>query len=272
MPNATAARLATAEAGPGKDEFLLTLTACIDVSAGALRMVRSDPKIRLADYEGALRYWLRYPDKRIDKILFIENSGYSLDSLKEIANRENPFKKTVEFIALDCNWYPPDGNYGYAELRALDLGLQQSRLRRLTTHMIKVTGRFRFPTLSKLLDRLPAGFDVAIDSRIWQTLRKKYEHPFCPTQIFLFSHKFYEQHFQRSYEVLARDGRLLIEWMFYDMLLPMRGKTGVVLRFPCNVDPVGVPAHRVRSYTHPLQKTKYAIRGVARQVFPDWWI
>jgi hypothetical protein len=255
------------------DKFLLTMTACIDPSTGGnLSSLRSDPNVRLADYEGALRYWLHYADDRLKKVLFIENSGYSLRSLENIAEKENPLKKTVEFISLDCNWYPPDGHYGYAEMRALDLGLQQSKLRNQTTHMIKATGRFQFPSLSKLLDRLPSNFDVAADARVRKILRSKDERPFITAQIILFSHLFYERYLQRGYEELGKNGVKYIEWLFYNKLAPLKGKPGVLLRFPCNVDPVGFPAHRIRSYTHPLQRTVYGFRGVARRLFPAWWI
>jgi hypothetical protein len=188
------------------NDFLLTMTACIDPSKGDCTLVRSDPAIRLGDYESALRYWLGYTDARIGKILFIENSGYPLDSLKEIADRENPMRKEVEFVSLDCNSYPVGGHYGYAELVMLDLGLQQSRLRSLTTHMIKTSGRFWFPTLSRLLDRLPANFDVAADARDRKLLRRNNERPFITTQIILFSHRFYGQNLQRAYEEIDRDG------------------------------------------------------------------
>jgi hypothetical protein len=254
------------------DQFLLTMTACIDPRNGSCPLVRSDPQIRLADYEGALRYWLRYPDERTGQILFIENSGYPLETLKDIADRENPLQKKVEFIGLDCNWYPTDGNYGHAEMRMLDLGLERSKLQKVTTHMIKVSGRFRFPNLSKLLDRLPPGFDVAVDSRVWRTIGKRYEHPFVPTQIVLFSHCFYTQTLRQGYQELGKNGILLMEWLFYERLIPLIGNAGIVLRFPCNVDPVGFPAHRARSFTHPKQKAVYALRGVARQLAPGWWI
>jgi len=254
------------------NRFLLTMTACVDPSKGDLTLSRADPIVRLTDYENSLRYWLKYADARIDKILFIENSGYSLDSLKNIADHENPNGKEVEFVGLDCNWYPPGGHYGYAELRMLDLGLEQSRLRRLTTHMIKTSGRLHFPTLSRLLDRLPPNFEVAADARVRTLLRTKHERPFITTQIILFSHKFYAQRLQKAYEELSQRGIVFIEHLLYDKLIALQGKPEIILRFPCNVDPVGFPAHRTRSYDHPLQKSVYAVRSIVRRVFPSCWI
>jgi hypothetical protein len=46
----------------------------------------------------------------------------------------------------------------------------------------------------------------------------------------------------------------------------------VLLRFPCNVDPIGQPAHRLRSYTDPRQLAVNAARSILRRVAPGWWI
>jgi hypothetical protein len=255
------------------NRYLLTMTACVDPSQGQYRLKRSDPSIRLQDYKTALRYWLNLPDKRVQDILFIENSNYPLDSLKEIAEQENPLKKHVEFISLDCNWYPQGGHYGYAELRMLDLGLQQSKLRNSTTHMIKVSGRFKFPALSKLLDRLPDEFDAVADTRAWQTLRRRHVRPNVTTQIILFSHDLYKTHLQECYHELVPGGPIAhMEGIYYVKLAELAKTYKVIFRFPCNVSPVGFPAHREKSYTHPKQIMTDGIRAVARRVLPNWWI
>ena len=253
------------------NRFLLTMTACVDPSKGDLTLSRSDPILRLTDYENSLRYWLKYADARIDKILFIENSGYSLDSLKILHTTKTPKARKWSSLVLDCNWYPPGGHYGYAELRMLDLGLEQSRLRHLTTHMIKTSGRLRFPTLSRLLDRLPPNFQVAADARVRKLLRTKHERPFITTQITA-PRKSHARRLQKAYEELSQRDIVFIEQLLYDKLIALRGTPEIILRFPCNVDPVGFPAHRTRSYDHPLQKSVYAIRSVVRRVFPSCWI
>jgi hypothetical protein len=88
-------------------------------------------------------------------------------------------------------------------MRMLDLGLQQSRLRRETTHMIKATGRLIFPSLSRLLDHIPDGFDFVADARAWLTPWKKNRVPFVGTQLILFSHHFYAAHLQTQYDEMA---------------------------------------------------------------------
>jgi hypothetical protein len=254
------------------NRHLLVMTACIDPSKGEYRLNRADPMVRLEDYRTALRFWLQFPDERIRNILFIENSSYPLDSLKTTAERENPLEKNLEFISLDCNWYPPGGHYGYAELRMLDLGLQRSRLRDATTHMIKVSGRFTFPNLTRLLDRLPAEFDAVADARAWRTLRKRHEHPQVTTQIILFAHDFYNLHLQNCYRELESGDLSHMEAIYYRKLAELSAASKIVLRFPCNVSPVGFPAHRDRPYGHPSQVLANGFRAVTRRILPNWWI
>lgn len=254
------------------NRYLLVMTACIDPSAGHYPLQRNQPSVRLEDYKSALRYWLKHPDQRLQKILFIENSNYPLNELEQIARDENPLKKDVEFISLDCNWYPPGGHYGYAELRMLDLGLTQSRLRDQTTHMIKISGRFTFPALKKLLDRLPDDFDAAADTRAWRSLTKRHTHPNVTTQIILFKHDFYRTYLQESYKDLETGSETHMEGIYYKKLDALKQSHRILFRFPLNVDPVGHPAHRAKGYQHPSQIIKSGIRAVARRVLPGWWL
>jgi hypothetical protein len=254
------------------DRYLLVMTACVDPSQGEYRLHRADPAVRLEDYKAALRFWLKFADKRIRNILFIENSNYPLDALKSIAEKENALRKNVEFISLNCNWYPPGGHYGYAELRMLDLGLRQSQLRTSTTHMIKISGRFKFPRLSRLLDRLPDDFAAVADARAWATPRKRLERPYVTTQIILFANDFYRNHVQDCYRDLELGKESHMEAIYYRKLIELSASNRIVFRFPCNVSPVGFPAHRDRSYTHPKQLVINGFRAIARRVAPDWWI
>jgi hypothetical protein len=254
------------------DRYLLVMTACIDPRQGEYRLSRADPAVRHEDYKTALRFWLKCPDSRIRNILFIENSNYPLDHLKSIAGEDNSLDKNVEFVSLNCNWYPPGGHYGYAELRMLDLGLQQSRLRRSTTHMIKVSGRFQFPNLTRLLNKLPAKFDAVADARAWLTWRKRLERPYVTTQIILFAHDFYDSHLQACYTELESGKESHMEIIYYRKLAELAATNKIIFRFPCNVAPVGFPAHRDRSYAHPSQVMINGVRAVVRQILPNWWI
>jgi hypothetical protein len=251
------------------NSYLLVLTACVDPSAGSSRLERADPEVRLRDYQQSLRFWLRYRDERLARILFIENSGYPLDGLQKIASEENPLGKRVEFVSLNCNSYPAKNSYGYAELVMLDLGLRQSALREETTHMVKATGRLTFPGLGRLLDRIPDGIAFGVDARTWSTPWKRRAVPFVGSQLLIFRHDFYQTHIQRSYEEMARTTHW-IESFLYAKLKPL-AKEGL-MRFPVSADPVGQPAHRYESYSSAKQKTVNWIRAITRVIFPHWWL
>src|SRR5258708_40223489 len=102
---------------------VLLLTATID--PGRTYMVtRNDPLTRLGDYEHSLGTWLA--SGSVDKIVFYENSGYDLSSLKKIAlqfpNREGGFHSILG------NQAGPTKGKGYAELAGLLRTLGQSGL------------------------------------------------------------------------------------------------------------------------------------------------
>jgi hypothetical protein len=77
-------------------DLVLLLTATIDIK-GMPKAYPTVPEQRQRDYGNSLRYYLdNHP--RVQKILFVENSGWPLDRLREVAG-ENPLGKQVEFIS-----------------------------------------------------------------------------------------------------------------------------------------------------------------------------
>ncbi len=257
------------------NSYLLVMTACVDPSKGAVPLKRADPETRLSDYQISLKWWLSLPDPRLNRILFIENSGYPLSSLEKIAREENAFGKQVECVSLDCNGYPKGVHYGYAELKMLDLGLQASKLREITTHMIKTSGRYRFPSISRLLSLIPDEFDAIADARgsASPLARRKANH-YVTTPIILFKHSFYSAYLQGCYSDLesGRERITHMENVYYERLMSLRSSHKVFLRFPCNVQPLGFSANWGSSYSSPKEVVKSSIRAIARRVAPNWWI
>ena len=151
VQEAESASPAAHESESSAPRYLLVMTATI-VPAQNAGVKRSNPHLRLEDYKRALRFWLNYPHRAADRILLLENSGADLSDLQAIARNENPHQKQVEILSVPGREIPAGRNYGYNEMALLDDGLPQSKLRRQTTHMIKVTGRLTFPALGKALD------------------------------------------------------------------------------------------------------------------------
>jgi hypothetical protein len=249
--------------------YLVVMTACIDPSRGWVKVPRGNPEVRLRDYQSALAYWLRHPDPRLRDILFLDNSGYSLDALREQASKQNPNAKKVEFLSFSCNEYPQGVHYGYAELALLDSGLAKSELAAECLYFVKATGRFTFPRISRLLDRLPADFWFAIDCRHHRLGRNAQR--VATTQLMLFATAFYRENLCGIKHLLGPPPMTHIENLFYQQLIPFRGDPRAILRWPVSVDPAGVSAFG-KDYGSLAQRLKNRARGVLRVLAPGWWV
>ncbi len=230
-----------------------------------------------------LEFWIRHPHPKLKRILFVENSGAKLDALRRRAE-ENPYGKEVEFISVTSRGIPPGVHYGYGEMEMLDLALPQSVLRASTTHMIKATGRLRFPSIGRLLDRLPECFDVGVDCRVAEycyrvdrnpikTMRRRGADVYASSQLMIFSHDFYGSHLQRCYVDLTVDqDPNRIERLIYTRLAHFNGQPGILLRWPINVDPEGVRGHANTGYASLKNRMTSLLRGALRSVAPECWM
>ena len=251
-------------------EYVVIISACIDPSKGSIEVSRSDPSIRLQDYISGLRFWLNISDRRLDKIVFIENSGYPLDALQELAHLSNPLNKQVEFISLCCNEYPEGVHYGYAELNMIDEAFKLSKLLNQSSYLIKATGRLTFPTISRLLNRLNDDFMFAVDCRN-NKLFVPSPQVFATTQLMIFSISFYRKHLLNIKAGLSKD-MACIEGLIYNKLITFQGEKGAILRWSVNVDPSGYSSGWSKSYDSPKQKVINQARAICRIITPNWWV
>jgi hypothetical protein len=248
----------------------IVLTACVDPTAGQFHVYRSEAGTRLGDYQAGLRFWLGVRDARIGNVVLVENSGYPLDSLREIVAEENPFRRDVEFLRAPTRSYPAHVNYGFAELDMLETVVHDSAVLASSTYFIKANGRLRFPNISRLLDRLPENYLFAVDSRRGY-LHAGHDQPYVTTQLMLFSTTFYRAN------VLGRGATLMnetghLEAFFYNALGPFQDTPGAILRWPINAPPVGYAAHWRKSYDSPRQRAMNLGRAVLRRVAPGVWL
>ncbi len=245
-------------------EYLLVMTATIIPAQGVV-IPRSDPAERLGDYRKALAYWLAYPHPKTRRILFLENSGASLDSLKQLVAENNPYAKQVEFLSITGSPIPAGLTYGFAEMELVDSGVAQSQLAREATHIVKLTGRLTFPLLGKLIDSLPDDFQVSVDTRIRGKVM------FVPSQLMIFSREFYNTNLRGACYELDPNYETHVEGLFFDKLVRFRNRPGVFLRWPFNVDPVGVSGHG-QVYQSPKRKLASHARNLLRRVAPSLWL
>ena len=204
---------------------------------------------------------------RLKRILFLENSGYPLDALRKVAVEENAQGKRVEFISMNNNYSPPNLGYGYSEFAMLDQGFAESELAKESKYWIKTTGRFRFPSITRLLDRLQDDYLFAVDVRASGVFTK---HPTgsVTTQLMIVNGGFFR-------DVLTGVNLDMttpcIENAVYSRLRSYYGKPGAIFRWPINVVPHGIAAGINKDYQAPGERIKHAVRGVARRVLPFLW-
>lgn len=250
-------------------ELTIVLTASVRPVAP---VVRSDPALRLNDYRAGLKFWLELPDKRIRRIIFLENTAYPLGELESEARRANPYNRGLEFVSLDCNVLPPGLHYGYPEFLLVDRGLAASKLYAETSAFFKATGRYTFPTFSRLLDRLPENWVFAGDSRRNRRFTP-YPQEFTSCGLLGCERNFFEQHVRYLYQQmrpLPEYRKQFIEDLLFDAVIPLKDQPGVVLRWPVNCEASGVGANNDQFDT-PKKKLLRVARAVGRRVAPDIW-
>lgn len=63
----------------------------------------------------------------------------------------------------------------------------------------------------------------------------------------------------------------LLEHLIFQKVIPFKGRSGYYLRFPCNIDPIGIFGFKDRSYRSPVSAITRAIRAVLRVIAPNYW-
>jgi hypothetical protein len=253
--------------------YTLLLTACIETTATIyIAEHRADVRTRLEDYKTALKYWLQQKAVAFDGIVFVENSMYDLSELQQIVTEYNTRKIPVEFLQNSATPIPEGLHYGYSEVEMIDYAFANSSLIKTSEYIIKATGRLYFPTLAKLLKKLPLNFNVAIDSRDYEIL--KYKKHFLVTTIFVVKKDFYAAHLLGIKSQMVHGITDHVETVYFSILKPMykAGIKGIILRLPFSMNPVGFGAHWNVNYQSKQKLFVSAMRDLSRLVLPKLWI
>jgi hypothetical protein len=252
--------------------YSLLMTACIKPSVTVHSAVlRSDPKIRLNDYIIAFRYWLSYKEDEITHIIFVENSGYDLKELKEIAKVENQYNRKIEFIQFAATPLPEGFHYGYSELEIIDKAFDLSKTISETDFFIKVTGRLYFPKLNKLLKKIPTSNLITIDFKDYKFFHIKKQY--AVTTLIVTRNDFFLNNLYGIKNKIDHEKKSHFETCYYNCLQPLSlTNKNIVTRFPINVSPVGVGAHWNVDYNSYKNKSYNIIRGVLKIIYPSFKI
>jgi hypothetical protein len=260
-----------ASAAPGRFTVVLTATVTpfVQLQQG---LVVVDPAVRLHQYADALSWWLAHPDERIGDLVLLENSGAAPDDFKSRLKGVSSPRRAVEFISVEPSRPPPGMHYGFSEFELVDKGLSRSSLYAASEYFIKATGRYRFPELSRLVDRSPRDFRIVIDCVDHATLRGTWIRT-LRAPLVLARRDFFDATLRSLYlrmTPVTGHRTTHVEDLWFDTLVATPGQ-GIVLRFPVNCEPAGIGGNG-EDLRAPSKRIKAAVRGVARVLLPRLWL
>ena len=138
---------------------ILLLTATIQPKTDQPDLAIANPVERLKDYRNALEFYaLQLEAGVLDRIVFIDNSGYDLACLSERFTSDR-----IEWISFYDLDYPSTYHRGYGEFRLVDTAFSRSEtLKALGDSDIvwKVTGRYIVKNLATVIRYGPKKMDL----------------------------------------------------------------------------------------------------------------
>ncbi len=140
-----------------RDNLAVVLTATVQVPSG-VHIKRTNTELRHDDYKWALKKWLGNQSS-VSKLVFVENSGFPLDELKEIAQHHNPYGKRVEFLSFDSSGRQ-NRDKSFGELMIMRYALDNSVLVAESDYIAEVGGRVFIRNFDAIIKRIPEQFDV----------------------------------------------------------------------------------------------------------------
>jgi hypothetical protein len=254
--------------------FTIVATACVVPPVGVPGLIRSDPVDRLTDYINTLRKWLKTDDRRIGNIVILENSGYPPQELLDLILRDLIWDgdRSVEVISYVAPARPYGLHYGYSEFQMIDDLIDYSEFR--SEFFIKVTGRYYYSKISKLIDAVGSDFTFVFDSISRPSIPFFLNNPAksASVGIFLCRREYFNKFIRSLYVMMCNKPRFThIEDIIFDKFIVTHGSDGVLCRFPVNCDPEGFGGNG-DNLKSGSKRMKSIVRALFRRVFPNVWI
>jgi hypothetical protein len=92
------------------------------------------------------------------------------------------------------------------------------------------------------------------------------------SNLFIFNVKWYKENLLAERERMLKLKISHFETLLYYLFHHKQLKNFIELRFPININPIGIGAHWDVNYQSLKKKIEYLIRGIFRKIFPQIWI
>jgi hypothetical protein len=248
---------------------VLLLTATITPPSGVPLLERTDPQLRLQDYEKALQFYLQFVNKGIDAIIFAENSNSDVSSLRSIVEQLG-LADAVEFLVFDGLDYPISYGRAYGEFSLINYTMRNSQT--IAVHkenllVWKITGRYLIRNLAQIIAYKPSNTDLYVNSR-------KFPIPWADMYLLVWTLKAYKDFLSLILDDMIAEPTLQVhpEQVFINLIEQYSGDLKMQRRF--NVTPLidGARGSDNQNYSQGRSLRKYYIRSFANKLLPWLWI
>lgn len=249
---------------------MLLMTATIAPSNNMPGAAQLDPEKRIIEYMDALDFYLSIDDKCIDRILFVDNSGYDLSKLELLVEKSGTNKR-VQFISFVSTIDPSMGK-GRSELNLMDYGIEHCKFGLNPTDKIwKVTGRLKIVNIEKLISTAPMNYQLYADFRAVPFIGEALGgNQWMDCRVFSVSYEGYGAFIYNEYRQLTSS---VVEKHFFAKFFPMlKTNNELYPRFKQQPKIDGSSGRLLKSYSSGSYKWKYYLRKVSRSAVPWLWL
>jgi hypothetical protein len=244
---------------------ILLMTSTISPAVNTFLLSVTDPAERLEHYKRSLVFYARHLTERtFDRLVFVENSGYPLDDLFEVAVRAE-IAELVEFVSYKAD-IPPDNSRYYLEINLLCFAMKNSNtIKRNQNSLIwKITGRYIITNIASIVSAAPRMADLYINVR-------NFPRPTLDFYLIGYRADSFYRHIGRDIEDYrtTRNGEDILRekieaGKFVDVeIIPRFGRTPRLF---------GVRGFDGAQYGRVRDTLKYAVRSSLNAIAPSLWI
>jgi hypothetical protein len=184
------------------NNVIIVLTSTIDIK-GVVNTAIDEPLIRLEEYRTHLNKWL--DSKSISKIIFCENSGFDLSTLKkEIAYSDNKHK--IELLQFDGQYFDRNLGKSYGEMLTLEYISNNSKWFDEADLLLKVNGRYFVRNIDILIKQLMILSEPEVVGDFHSNLES------IDSRVFAFTPSFFREYFLTMKSQINESGGIAFEW------------------------------------------------------------
>jgi hypothetical protein len=145
---------------------ILLITSTIAPAANTFLLKVTDSAERLQHYKRSLVFYARHLTDRIfDRLVFVDNSGYPLDDLFEIASRAK-LAEFIEFVSYKADISPENSRY-FLEINLLCFAMKTSTTIADNPKSLiwKISGRYIVSNIASIVSTSPRTADLRVNMR-----------------------------------------------------------------------------------------------------------